>query len=117
LSLGILQREFSTDFMLHLLWCARAAASKLHPIVSLQVVTMQSMHKEQELANLESTAELSKAARPPLRIVVQNPELTKGWRNEPALAAGYAHWVGLGFLILMFAASVAYVCFGGVFEG
>jgi hypothetical protein len=78
---------------------------------------MQSMHKEQELDNLESTAELSKSARPPLRIVVQNPELTKGWRNEPAQPAGVAHWVGLGFFLLMFAASVAYVCFGGIFEG
>jgi hypothetical protein len=78
---------------------------------------VQSTHKEQELANLESTAELSRSARPPLRIVVQNPELTKGWRHESAQSAGYAHWVGLGFLVLMFAASVAYVCFGGVFAG
>jgi hypothetical protein len=78
---------------------------------------MQSMHKEQELDNLESTAELSRSARPPLRIVVQNPELTKGWRNEPPQPAGNAQWVGLGFLILMFSASVAYVCVGGVFAG
>jgi hypothetical protein len=78
---------------------------------------MQSMHKEQEPDNLESTAELSGSARPPLRIVVQNPALTKGWRNEAVPRAGSAHWVGLGFLTLMFAASVAYVCFGGVFAG
>ena len=78
---------------------------------------MQSMRKEQELDNLESTAELSKSAPPPLRIVVQNPELTKGWRNEPAQTVGYAHWFGMGFFMLMFAASIVYVCLGGVFEG
>jgi hypothetical protein len=86
-------------------------------IVRVEETVMHSKHKEQELANLESTAELSRAARPPLRIVVQNPELTKGWRDEPAQPAGYAHWIGLGFLVLMFAASVACACFGGVFEG
>jgi hypothetical protein len=78
---------------------------------------MQSSRREQEIANLESSAELSRVARPPLHIVVQNPQLTKGWRDESAQPAGYAHWVGIGFFVLMFAASVAYVWFGGVFEG
>jgi|HubBroStandDraft_4_1064222.scaffolds.fasta_scaffold1759313_1 hypothetical protein len=78
---------------------------------------MQSMHMEQQLDNLESTAKFSRSARPPLRIVVQNPELTKGWRNEPVQPARHAHWVGLGFLAVIIAASVAYVCLGGVFAG
>jgi hypothetical protein len=103
--------------MLHPLWWPLPAASKLRLIVSFQEDVMQSRHKEQELANLESTAELSRSARPPLRIVVQNPELARGWRDEPAQPAGHAHWIGLGFLVLVFAASVVYVGFGGVFAG
>jgi hypothetical protein len=78
---------------------------------------MHSMRNEQGLDNLEPTAELSKSARPPLRIVVQNQELTKGWRNKPARPESYAHWLGLGFFVLMFAASILCVCLGGVFEG
>lgn len=75
--------------------------------------------RELEISNLSSTAELSEGACSPLLVVIKNPELTRGWRDDapPEPAASLAHLAGLGFFIMIILALVAFIVFGGTFDG
>jgi hypothetical protein len=75
--------------------------------------------REHARASPDAAGEPNRGLRPPLRIVVKNPALTVGWRNDKPAAriVDKGHLAGLGFLILMFVLSVVYVAMGGVLAG
>jgi hypothetical protein len=73
-------------------------------------------NRERAQTDPDAITERNRGLRPPLRIVVKNPALTVGWRNEKPVTriVDKGHLAGLGFLILMFLLSVVYVAMGGV---